>query len=131
MDLTTFIDHRYQELALQTQINKEAYSISKDAEMKALQQLLSFHRACFKWISYPKILFHFFMVKCGWETEPTPALTNKLKAQDEERKKKQEELKAREEELALQAAEIIETNAQWGSGELMVSNLPGAPLLHE
>lgn len=85
MRLEQFIENRFQELTLETQ-QQQIYSLSKDAEIKALHQLLSSMRTLIKWALIPKIFFQFIEMKLGCFPEPQPALMNKIKADQETEK---------------------------------------------
>ncbi len=93
MNFVKFVENRYQELAFESEIEKkgEEFSVLVDSEKKALHWALTFYRESVKWIMIPKVLFHFFAVKLGFESEPEPKMINKLK------KDKEDALKAKKE----------------------------------
>jgi hypothetical protein len=80
MDLPKFIDHRFQELRLETE-GKMEFNAVKDSELKAVHALLNYYRTFLKFLFIPKILCHFFLVKLKLVKEPKPVLMILLKQQ--------------------------------------------------
>ena len=89
MNIVQFLENRYQELQYQSQ-GEIAYNCRLDAEMKALQQMLSGYRTALKWLSMPKHLFHFWEVSKGLKPCPEPVLLNKMRQEQKEKELKAE-----------------------------------------
>ena len=78
MNLVQFIENRYQELTLES---KNAFSVTKDAEIKASHQILTSYRTFLKWALIPKVIFNFIQVKLGLRDEPEAVLLNQMIAE--------------------------------------------------
>lgn len=82
MNLTKFIDNRFQELRVQEQkedIRKE-YCLPRDAEVLALKWVLESYRGLLKWLMVPKVFAQFVWMKTGIGREPRPVLIEQLEA---------------------------------------------------
>lgn len=89
MNLVKFIDNRFQELRLkeQEETKKNAYSVTRDSEVMALQAVLKAFRTLTKWVMIPKVLGHYIIAKLGLVPLPRAVLLEKL---EEEQKRKKE-----------------------------------------
>jgi hypothetical protein len=92
MNLVKFIDNRFQELRVkeEEETKKQAYSITRDSEVLALQSILKWFRAGMQFAMISKVLGHYVAVLCGWAEKPRPVLLDKLKAQIEKEKAEKE-----------------------------------------
>jgi len=98
MKFATFIDNRFQEVKYEVSFQKEdwGYDVVKDAEIKALHQLLNAYRITCKWLLMPVILVQFLGVKLGLRREPLPVL--KIKMEEQKRAEKVAKLMSVEKE---------------------------------
>lgn len=83
MNLVKFVDNRFQELRVQEQEEdaRKEYCLPRDAEVQALQWILSTYRTLVKWLMVPKVLFNFAWMKTGIGREPQPVLIRKMEAE--------------------------------------------------
>ena len=84
MKFFEFVDNRFQEL---TYSNQKKFNIYKDAEIKTLNQLLTFYRGTLRWILVPKVLLQYLAVNLALLPKPKTPLLDELKAKAEAAKK--------------------------------------------
>lgn len=78
MNLTRYIENRFQELRYEESLNQE-YSLTRSAHTIALQSVLQILRTILQWVYVPKVLVDFALVKAKLVKEPAPVLLNQMK----------------------------------------------------
>lgn len=98
MNLVRFIENRYQEVRYEYDVEeiKGNYLPWKDAEIKALHNVLTIYRAFMRLLLTPKIFFDFFLMKVSLRPEPIPILVNKIR----EKKDREDREKFEKESIA-------------------------------
>ncbi len=91
MNFVRFLENRFQEVTLQVkEIENQtdsAFDIKADHELRAIHSVLDRYRKLVHLFYMPKVIFHFFMMKLGFEPEPQPVMVNQMKEEVEKRKK--------------------------------------------
>ena len=67
MTFFEFLDNKFRYSAIELQ---KGYKVSVDAEMKAGQWLIKQQHRCYRWLSVPRLIFDFILIKVGLMTEP-------------------------------------------------------------
>lgn len=91
MTLVQFIENRYQELKLETDLETK-FNITSDSEMKAAHYILDRYRHAMTYVMVPKVIYDFVMVRLGKKKEPEPVILNMIKAQKEKEALEKEKL---------------------------------------
>ena len=116
MDLTRFIENRFQELRLQESKieanNPEQFPVFINSNIKAHHWVLTQYRKFLQCMFVPNVLFSFWMMKLGLRKEPTAILlkmAREQKAAEEEKKQKDLEKTAKKVGM-LQSVQLPEAN---------------------